>query len=183
MRRAIVFVSSTAIGILGYFLIRKLRTPHLNPCPLGYLHIYVGSETGHTLGLAERLASEAKKFSFTPRVIPLEDFRPMDFTKHDYCVILCSTNADGEPPRTRKTSSSGWRSARGTSRSSRTAFLGSAGAMSMGVCRQKISKLDGRSGSHQTHQEGVSSRRLLGGVFAVDKRALDGSPSDCQELA
>ena len=98
MRHTIVFVSSTAIGILGYFLIRKLRTPHLNPCPLGYLHIYVGSETGHTLALAECLASEAKKFSFTPQVISLEDFRPMDFTKHDYCVILCSTTADGLPP-------------------------------------------------------------------------------------
>lgn len=65
---------------------------------LGRLHIYVGSQTGHSQKLAEILAQDAVKYQFSPHIIALDHFQILDFKKNDFCVIFCSTQSDGNPP-------------------------------------------------------------------------------------
>jgi len=44
------------------------------------------------------LACEAVKYSFSPHIVLLDNFQIRDFKKHDFCVIICSTQEDGAPP-------------------------------------------------------------------------------------
>lgn len=95
-------ISTLVIGALTLFLLHKRRT---NPLPsqdisesLGQLYIYVGTQTGNSMQLANILANEAKKFFFYPHIVSLENFQILEFKKHDYCVIICSTQNDGNPP-------------------------------------------------------------------------------------
>jgi NADPH-ferrihemoprotein reductase len=89
-------------GLLTWYLLRKKRA---SPSPppditesLGQLHIYVGTQTGHSMHLASILAEEAREFHFHPHIVNLENFQILEFKKHDYCVIICSTQSDGNPP-------------------------------------------------------------------------------------
>lgn len=101
MSWTIALLGSIIIGAITWLWFRKKPQPPVANEPaesLGHLHIYVGTETGHSMILAERLATEAKKYYFSPHIIGLENFQILDFKKHDYCVIICSTQIDGSPP-------------------------------------------------------------------------------------
>ena len=102
MSWTLALLGSIIIGALTWLWFRKSK-PIQDPEPepretLGHLHIYVGTQTGHSMQLAEKLASEAKKYLFSPHIIGLENLQILEFKKHDYCVIICSTQTDGNPP-------------------------------------------------------------------------------------
>ena len=102
MSWTIALIVSTIIGIATWLWLKKHKNNPLElqdgDDSLGHLHIYVGTETGHSQILAETLATEAKKYQFSPHIIGLEEFSILEFKKHDYCVIICSTQLDGNPP-------------------------------------------------------------------------------------
>ena len=95
-------ILSLIIGLLTWYIIRKKRINQSRPVDssesLGQLHIYVGTQTGHSMHLATLLAEEARTFHFHPHIVSLDDFQILEFKKHDYCVIICSTQSDGNPP-------------------------------------------------------------------------------------
>ena len=102
MSWTLAFIGSIIIGAITWLWIRKSKSNHQQQEDLadnlGHLHIYVGTETGHSMVLAEILAVEAKKYHFSPHIIGLENFQILEFKKHDFCVIICSTQIDGKPP-------------------------------------------------------------------------------------
>jgi len=97
-------VGSFLVGSVSLYCLKKSwnqtnsRKAKANPENLGHLHIYVGTETGNSWKYAEILSEEAKKYNFTPHVVSLSDFQIQDFKRNDFCVIICSTQKDGNPP-------------------------------------------------------------------------------------
>jgi NADPH-ferrihemoprotein reductase len=101
MSWTIAFIGTIVIGAITWYFLRKLKkVPEIQEDleSLGNLHIYVGSQTGHSIVLSEILAAEAKKYHFCPHIVSLEKFQILEFKKHDFCVIICSTQVDGNPP-------------------------------------------------------------------------------------
>lgn len=95
---------SIAVGILTYFYLKKTKRP-VEPRSaetikeeLGHLHIYFGTQTGKSESYARQLAGEARRKHFTPHLMDLDSFQMLEFKRHDYCVIICSTHGEGEPP-------------------------------------------------------------------------------------
>jgi sulfite reductase (NADPH) flavoprotein alpha-component len=62
------------------------------------LAILFGSQTGTAEGLAKRLAKEAGKRGFAPKVIALNDYEQAALHQAEKAVIISSTWGDGEPP-------------------------------------------------------------------------------------
>ncbi|MEW6304771.1 MAG: assimilatory sulfite reductase (NADPH) flavoprotein subunit [Verrucomicrobiota bacterium] len=70
-------------------------TPAKAPEPLLVMY---GSQTGSAEGLAKRLAKEAEKRGFAPRVMEMNAFASADLAKESRLVIVTSTWGDGDPP-------------------------------------------------------------------------------------
>ncbi|HEY5812391.1 MAG TPA: flavodoxin domain-containing protein [Terrimicrobiaceae bacterium] len=66
--------------------------------PLGPLLFLFGSQTGSSEGLARRFAKEAKKVGFETRVVGMEGYSTVDFTKEKRLILITSTYGDGEMP-------------------------------------------------------------------------------------
>lgn len=102
MSWTLALVGSIIIGVFTWYVLRKSKpdfnSTEVNPESLGHLHIYVGTQTDHAMSLAETLSKEAKNYHFSPHIIRLENFQILDFKKHDFCVLICSTQPDGTPP-------------------------------------------------------------------------------------
>lgn len=62
------------------------------------LTILFGSQTGTAEGLAKRLAKDAEKRGFAPRVLALNDYEQATLPQAERAVIISSTWGDGEPP-------------------------------------------------------------------------------------
>ncbi|HTI68709.1 MAG TPA: sulfite reductase subunit alpha [Candidatus Limnocylindria bacterium] len=62
------------------------------------LLIGFGSQTGSAQGLAKRLAKEAEKRGFAPKIKELNAIPVADLAKEERVVIVTSTWGDGEPP-------------------------------------------------------------------------------------
>jgi sulfite reductase (NADPH) flavoprotein alpha-component len=62
------------------------------------LLVMYGSQTGTAEQLARRFAKDAEKRGFAPRVMELNAFASVDFTKANRLVIVTSTWGDGDPP-------------------------------------------------------------------------------------
>jgi len=79
----------------------EMPAPNVNGAPsrpLEPLHILFGSQTGTAEGLARRMAKEAGKRGYAPRVLPLNDYEQASLTKGGKAVIISSTWGDGDPP-------------------------------------------------------------------------------------
>jgi len=66
--------------------------------PAEPLLVLYGSQTGTAEQLAKRLAKEAQKRSFAPRVMELNACPPAELVKEPRLVVITSTWGDGDPP-------------------------------------------------------------------------------------
>jgi sulfite reductase (NADPH) flavoprotein alpha-component len=66
--------------------------------PAEPLLVLYGSQTGTAEQLAKRLAKEAEKRSFAPRVMELNACPPAELAKEPRLVVITSTWGDGDPP-------------------------------------------------------------------------------------
>ena len=64
----------------------------------GSLLFLFGSQTGSSEGLARRFGKETKKRGFETRVLSMEDYATIDFTKEKHLALITSTYGDGEMP-------------------------------------------------------------------------------------
>ncbi|MBI4662710.1 MAG: assimilatory sulfite reductase (NADPH) flavoprotein subunit [Verrucomicrobia bacterium] len=62
------------------------------------LLVLYGSQTGTAEQLAKRLAAEAEKHGFKPRVLEMNAFAAVDFAKEQRLILVTSTWGDGDPP-------------------------------------------------------------------------------------
>src|SRR6185436_5524454 len=62
------------------------------------LLILYGSQTGTAEQLAKRLGTDAAKRGFAARVMEMNAFASVDFTKEPRLIIVTSTWGDGDPP-------------------------------------------------------------------------------------
>ncbi|MBI2948346.1 MAG: sulfite reductase subunit alpha [Verrucomicrobia bacterium] len=62
------------------------------------LLVMYGSQTGTAEQLTKRLAAEAEKRGFKPRVMELNAFASVDLSKEQRLIIVTSTWGDGDPP-------------------------------------------------------------------------------------
>lgn len=62
------------------------------------LLVMYGSQTGTAEQLAKRLASEAEQRGFKARVLEMNSFASVDFSKEPRLVVVTSTWGDGDPP-------------------------------------------------------------------------------------
>jgi len=62
------------------------------------LLILYGSQTGTAEALAKRLAGEAPRCGYAPRVLEMNSFASIDFSQEQYLAIVTSTWGDGDPP-------------------------------------------------------------------------------------
>lgn len=62
------------------------------------LAILFGSQTGTAEGLAKKLAKDAEKRGFAPRLLALNDYEQANLAACERAVIISSTWGDGEPP-------------------------------------------------------------------------------------
>ncbi len=91
-------------GYLAGYFARAAQQPAVNlgdvaPAkPAVPLTILFGSQTGTAEGLAKRLAKEAGKRGFVPKVIALNDYEQAALPQAEMAVIITSTWGDGEPP-------------------------------------------------------------------------------------
>jgi sulfite reductase (NADPH) flavoprotein alpha-component len=88
-------------GLFSQTVPGETPTPKINGTPtrpLEPLHILFGSQTGTAEGLARRMAKEASKRGYSPRVLPLNDYEQASLTKGGKAVIISSTWGDGDPP-------------------------------------------------------------------------------------
>src|SRR5438093_8016150 len=65
--------------------------------PVEPLLILFGSQTGTAEGLARRVAREAEKRGFAPRVLPLNDYEQANLAQARKAIIVSSTWGDGDP--------------------------------------------------------------------------------------
>jgi sulfite reductase (NADPH) flavoprotein alpha-component len=62
------------------------------------LLVMYGSQTGTAERLAKRLSNDAAKRGFSARVMEMNAFASVDFTKEPRLIIVTSTWGDGDPP-------------------------------------------------------------------------------------
>jgi sulfite reductase (NADPH) flavoprotein alpha-component len=62
------------------------------------LLVLFGSQTGTAEGLAKRVAKDAEKRGFAPRVLALNDYEQANLTRGGKTLIISSTWGDGDPP-------------------------------------------------------------------------------------
>ena len=94
-------IVSAVLGLVTLALVcwrRPKPVPPVLSDPLGNLHIYVDGATGTGQHFAAILSAQALGYKFKPHVVSLEHFSITEFKKHDYCVIICSTLANGLVP-------------------------------------------------------------------------------------
>jgi len=88
-------------GLLSQIPPGEVPAPKINGAPsqpLEPLHILFGSQTGTAEGLAGRMAKEAGKRGYAPRVLALNDYEQASLTNGGKAVIISSTWGDGDPP-------------------------------------------------------------------------------------
>jgi sulfite reductase (NADPH) flavoprotein alpha-component len=66
--------------------------------PLQPLLVFFGSQTGTAEQLAKRLAADAAKQGFAPRVLDMNAFATVDLKQEPHLLIITSTWGDGDPP-------------------------------------------------------------------------------------
>ncbi len=66
--------------------------------PQRSLLIFFGSQTGTAEALAKKIATEAGKHNFAPRVLDMNSFGTVDWKAEQRLLIVTSTWGDGEPP-------------------------------------------------------------------------------------
>lgn len=66
--------------------------------PLTSLPILYGSQTGTAERLAKKMAAEAGRHKFAPKVLEMNSFASIDLTKERHLLIVTSTWGDGDPP-------------------------------------------------------------------------------------
>src|SRR5260221_11698554 len=62
------------------------------------LLVMYGSQTGTAEQLAKRLVNDAAKRGFAARIMEMNAFASVDFTKEPRLIIVTSTWGDGDPP-------------------------------------------------------------------------------------
>lgn len=62
------------------------------------LTILYASQGGNARSVAESMASNADSCRFSPRLIPVEKYKPRNLIKEKYLLIVISTQGEGEPP-------------------------------------------------------------------------------------
>jgi sulfite reductase (NADPH) flavoprotein alpha-component len=78
---------------------KQLPGPSLSvPEPAKPLLILYGSQTGTAEALAKKVGTAAKKSSFIPRVLGMDQFAQLDWAKEENLLVITSTYGDGEPP-------------------------------------------------------------------------------------
>ncbi len=70
----------------------------LPAAPLKPLAILFGSQTGTAEGLAKKTGTAARKRGFEPRLICMDKFQSVEWTKETNVLLITSTYGDGEPP-------------------------------------------------------------------------------------
>jgi sulfite reductase (NADPH) flavoprotein alpha-component len=68
------------------------------PAKTESLLVMYGSQTGSAEQLAKRLARDAGRRGFTPRIMDMNAFTAVDFTSEQRLIIVTSTWGDGDPP-------------------------------------------------------------------------------------
>src|SRR5437667_11434627 len=66
--------------------------------PAEPLLILFGSQTGTAEGLARRVAQEARRHGFAPRVLALNDYEQANLAAGGQAIIISSTWGGGDPP-------------------------------------------------------------------------------------
>lgn len=66
--------------------------------PKAPLLLLYGSQTGTAEGLAKKTAKVAETRGFAPRVVSMEKYDSIDWTKESNVLLIASTYGDGEPP-------------------------------------------------------------------------------------
>lgn len=87
--------------LAGYFTrmaVPGAAVPAAPAKPAVPLAILFGSQTGTAEGLAKKLAKDAEKRGFAPRLLALNDYEQANLPACERAVILSSTWGDGEPP-------------------------------------------------------------------------------------
>ncbi|HTD88883.1 MAG TPA: flavodoxin domain-containing protein, partial [Candidatus Binatia bacterium] len=72
--------------------------PDLPSQPLEPLTILFGSQTGNAEALAKRLAKEARRRGFAPRVYDLAQYPHANLQSEKNVLLITSTYGDGDPP-------------------------------------------------------------------------------------
>ena len=72
--------------------------PAAAPTPVKSVAILFGSQTGTAEGLAKKVAKQAEKAGFGPRVVDMAKHATVDLTKEERLLIVTSTYGDGDPP-------------------------------------------------------------------------------------
>ena len=68
------------------------------PEPKKPLLLLYASQTGTAEGLAKKTAKVAETRGFAPRVLSMEKYDAVDWTKENHVLVIASTYGDGEPP-------------------------------------------------------------------------------------
>ena len=111
-------VVTIAIGVVSFLLyfLRRPQKPFLEkplheaplkePLPqkpsLGNVVVYFGTQTGKSESLAKEFADELRQNNYNPVLTDLENFDLATFKSHKFCVIIISTQGQGEPPQSAK---------------------------------------------------------------------------------
>jgi sulfite reductase (NADPH) flavoprotein alpha-component len=66
--------------------------------PKAPLLLLYGSQTGTAEGLAKKTAKVAETRGFAPRVVSMEKYDSVDWSKESNVLVIASTYGDGEPP-------------------------------------------------------------------------------------
>lgn len=86
--------------LLSCFSLTKSRAKPTLPSrgPLGHIPIFFGTQTGKSASLSRSLSSYVKAHDFSSELIDLSEFSHSSFTKQVFCVIVISTQGEGQPP-------------------------------------------------------------------------------------
>ncbi len=88
-------------GFLAGLFCNSGTAPAMAPAPAGParpLLILFGSQTGSAEKLARRVANEAKKLNFAPRVLDANSFASVNWAEEKHLLLVTSTWGDGDPP-------------------------------------------------------------------------------------
>lgn len=65
--------------------------------------VLYGSQTGNAQDVAERICRESKKYYFSTRVLPMDEYNVLDLVKEECVIFVCATTGQGEEPDNMKT--------------------------------------------------------------------------------
>jgi sulfite reductase (NADPH) flavoprotein alpha-component len=75
-----------------------MSIPSEPAAPKAPLLLLYGSQTGTAEGLAKKTAKVAETKGFAPRVLSMEKYETVDWSKESNVLVIASTYGDGEPP-------------------------------------------------------------------------------------